>query len=187
MILDPDWVTKLPHQTKTFKPKFLKYCKDHPNKKVMLAQDMRDVITLTAKYYNYNPSDIVTHAQYVNLTKTAMCKPGACIWQGKTRTGATVLLTNDWFDTNIEYGKSQWYCTTIQMDKINIECMHGDWYELPVGDSISVDATSTALPCAVVTRCISPRKQNVRFTTPLKPKYNIKTPPYKKNKTMLIT
>ena len=56
---------------------------------------------------------------------------------------------------------------------------HGPWHQLPVGDSISVDATSTALPCAVSKR-IGPTKKYVRSITPLKTKNNTKTPYCKK-------
>ena len=82
----------------------------------MLAQCVGGAIILTAKYYNYDPRDVVTHIQYVNLAKISKRKPGACICQGKIMNGVTVMLTKDWFETNIEYGQSWWYCTTVQMD-----------------------------------------------------------------------
>lgn len=72
--------------------------------------------------------------------------------------------------TNIEYGKSQWYCTTVQIDKDNTTDMHGPWHELPVGDSISVDAISTAIPCAVITTHTCPANQNISPTSPMKTK-----------------
>ena len=34
----------------------------------MLGKDVRDTITKTANYYNYDPSDVVTHVCYINLT-----------------------------------------------------------------------------------------------------------------------
>ena len=69
-----------------------------------------------AKYCNYDLSDIITHVQYVKQNYQALYKRGTCTWQGKTRNGKNVLLTKDWFETNIEYGQSWWYCTTVQMD-----------------------------------------------------------------------
>ena len=55
-------------------------------------------------------------------------------------------LTDDWFNRNIEYGQHDYYFTNVEMDEDITTCIHGPWHELPGTDSISEDATSTAIP-----------------------------------------
>ena len=106
----------------------------------------------------------------MNLSTLKKRKPWACTWQGKRRSGINVLLTHDWFETNIEYRQREWYCTTVDLNKYNTTNMHGPWHESPVRDSISVNATSTAVPNAVVTTRKVLIKQINGLTTPLKTK-----------------
>ena len=87
------------------------------NKKMILLQDVKDVITKMEKYYNYDPSDMVTHVKYVKQTSQEFHTRGACTWQSKIRNGENILLTNDWFETNIEYGQNNWYCNTVGIGK----------------------------------------------------------------------
>ena len=37
----------------------------------MISQDMKEIITQRAKYYKYDPSDMITHVQYVEQTQAA--------------------------------------------------------------------------------------------------------------------
>ena len=111
-----------------------------------------DVVTKTAKYYNYHPSDVITHVQYVNQTTLKKRKPKACPWQGKTRIGATVLHTHDWFERNIEYGQHDWYCTSVEMDKDITTDILGPCCVLPGIDSTTADATSIIIPNTVATK-----------------------------------
>ena len=67
-------------------------------------------------------------------------------------------------------GKSEWYFTTVEMDKYNITDIHGPWHEPPVGDSISVDDASTVVPHAVVTTRTGLTKQINFPTNPLNTK-----------------
>ena len=61
----------------------------------MVGKEVWDAIAKKAKYDNYDPSDMITHVQYYNLTTLKKRKPKACPWYGKTRSGVTVLLTDD--------------------------------------------------------------------------------------------
>ena len=92
---------------------------------------------------------MVTHLWYLNQTTLKNCKPKECPWQGKIKSGVTVLLTNDWFSRNIEYRQGDWYCTNVEMDKDITTIKHFPWLALPGTDSVLADATSTVILNAV--------------------------------------
>ena len=170
MILDRNWIFNAIEgntKEKIFKQKFRKYCKDHPNTKIPVGREVRDAISERAKYYNYDPNDVITHVRYNNLTTLKKPlkkrKPEACPWQGKTRSGETMLFTSDWFEINIEFGQREWYCISVEMNNDNTTDTPGPLRKIPVEDSTSVTATSTTIAHAeVMTPTPLPAKNIVR-------------------------
>ena len=59
------------------------------------------------------------------------------------------LIKKDWFELNIDFGKSEWYCTFVQNDAYDPQGVHSKWHQLPIGESPPVNVAFMVPPGAV--------------------------------------